>query len=204
MNPLGGNSHPEAGGKDEPGASHRLTLDLARIESLATMIASSRASRVVELSDLLAGMYIHEWDRLSTYWDFDGQERMESFMRRICRISPQRWHYWIQTYDGLRSGGGRRKRLLPQALRKISKEIPLNPPLHYSAELIAVLKQAEEITPFRDTTEGRPIPVLTCECVLLSMARGRGSDVCRRLAASGLNVPLLERDALSPRRAPRG
>ena len=204
MNHLGGNPNPEGDNrKEEATSSHLFTLDLARIESLATMIATSRASRVVEVSDLLAGMYIHEWDRLSIYWDFDGQERMESFMRRICRISPQRWNYWIQLYDRLRSGGGR-KSLLPQALRKISKESLLNPPPYYSADLIAVLKQAEGITPFHDTADGRPIPVLTCECVLLSMARGRGSEICRRLAASGLNVALLERNALSPRRTPRG
>ena len=46
---------------------HRLTKDLSRAETLATMLAQSRAGRVVEVADLLAGMYIYDWERLSKY-----------------------------------------------------------------------------------------------------------------------------------------
>jgi hypothetical protein len=45
--------------------SHRLTKDLARAESLAEMLAHSRAANAVEVADLLAGMYIYDWERLS-------------------------------------------------------------------------------------------------------------------------------------------
>ena len=52
-----------------PVPPHRLTMDMARAESLATMMAHSRAASTVEVADLLAGMYIYEWERLSKYWD---------------------------------------------------------------------------------------------------------------------------------------
>ncbi|MGD0304996.1 MAG: hypothetical protein ABSC71_09225 [Candidatus Acidiferrales bacterium] len=74
--------------------SHRLTMDMARAESLASMMAHSRAATTVEVADLLAGMYIYEWDRLSKYWD--DEEKVEPYLQQICRISPQRWHYWIE------------------------------------------------------------------------------------------------------------
>src|SRR5271163_359885 len=76
---------------------HRLTKDLSRAETLATMLAQSRAARVVEVADLLAGMYIYDWERLSKYWE--DQDEIETFLQQICRISPQRWHHWIQDYD---------------------------------------------------------------------------------------------------------
>ena len=44
---------------------HRLTKDLSRAETLATMLAQSRAARVIEVADLLAAMYIYDWERLS-------------------------------------------------------------------------------------------------------------------------------------------
>src|SRR6202162_1783624 len=71
--------------------------DPDRAETLATMLAHSRASRTVEVADLLAGMYIYEWENLSKFWK--QQDEIETFLLQICRISPQRWHHWIQFYD---------------------------------------------------------------------------------------------------------
>jgi hypothetical protein len=180
--------------------SHRLTLDLLRADSLATMLANSRASRVVEIADLLAGMYIYGWDRLSRYWESDDQDRVEELLRKMCRISPERWNYWIQLYDKQRRDGGNRVRSLP-FLRRLQKDSKTEVPFRRSAELLALFEQAEEVAPFRDTSDGRNIPILTTECVLLCIVRNQKSEISRKLASSGLNVPQLERDALSPRRA---
>src|SRR6202453_3902834 len=76
---------------------HRLTKDLSRAETLANMLAQSRAAQAVEVADLLAGMYIYDWERLSKYWE--DQDNIEQYLQQICRISPQRWHHWIQFYD---------------------------------------------------------------------------------------------------------
>jgi len=186
----------------EDSASHRLTLDLSRAEALAAMLAHSRASHVVEISDLVAGMYLYGWDRLSRYWDQEDQEKIEALLRRMCRISPERWNYWIQFYDQKRRAGAASLNSLP-FLRRFRKQSESDLPPRHSAELTAVLKQAEEIAPFHDISNGRRIPILTSECVLLCIVRSRHSEISRRLAASGMKVPHLERDALSSRRAPR-
>jgi len=182
--------------------SHRLTLDLSRADTLATMLANSRASRVVEIADLLAGMYIYGWDRLSRYWEYDNQDRVEELLRKMCRISPERWNYWIQLYDRQRRDGDKRVRSLP-FLQRLQKDSKTEMPFQRSTELTALFKQAEELAPFRDTTDGRNIPILTTECVLLCIVRNQKSEISRKLASSGLNVPQLERDALSSRRARR-
>jgi hypothetical protein len=182
-----------------PSASHRLTLDLARAKICATMLANSRSSRTIEVADLLAGMYICEWDRLSRYWEEEDRERVEDFLRKICRISPQRWHSWIQWYDRERHEGEWRGW---RSLGRRRKQQPGGKPLQPSAALASVLKQAEEIAPFRDTLDGQSLPILTSECVLLCIARNFGSAISRRLAETGLDAPRLERDVLFPKRAP--
>jgi hypothetical protein len=181
-------------------STHRVTLELARAETFAAMLAKSRASQVVEVSDLLAGMYISNWDRLSLYWHGEDRDEIESFLRGICRISPERWHSWIELYDGLRSKGQRWRLLRP--LEKLQKLTEPEASPRPSAALASVLRRAEEIAPSRDPVGGRNIPILTSECVLLCIVRSFGSEVTRKLAGTGLDAGRLERDALFPRRAP--
>jgi len=183
-------------------SSHLLTLDLSRAETLAVMLARSRASQAVEISDLVAGMYLYDWDRLAKYWEYEDHERVEDLLRTICRISPERWNYWIQLYDKKRRDGEKGRSSLP-LLRRFQKQTVPEPPPRHSAELTAVLKEAEEIVPFRGASGRRNVPILTSECVLLCIVRSRKTEISRRLAASGVKVPELERDALSSRRARR-
>jgi hypothetical protein len=181
---------------------HRLTKDLARAEQLATMLAHSRAAGAVEVADLLAGMYIYDWERLSKYWP--EQDAIEEYLQQICRISPQRWHHWIQFYDQQRhtdENQGKWKWLRPGAAFGVASEKD-GKPLGRSAELNALLRSAEEIAPALDEIEGRLVPILTCECVLFAIAKRTDSEIGHRLVASGLNVIELEQEARNPRHAP--
>jgi hypothetical protein len=207
MSPFGqDNSIPAAGSHKSDGriapspVTHRLTVDLARAETLAQMLASSRASTAVEVSDLLAGMYIYEWDRLSKYWS--DTEPIEEFLRQMCRISPQRWHHWIEFYDE------NRKRSEPKHAwilgRKSGETSPSKKkPLPCSSEVLAVLKRAEVITPFHDKLDGGFVPILTSESVLLSIALNLESSVGQKLAETGLDLAGLQQDARDKRRAPQ-
>lgn len=177
---------------------HRLTKDLARAENLARMLAESRAAGAVEVADLLAGMYLYEWERLSKFWD--EQSEIERFLQQICRISPQRWHYWMEFHDRQRREVGQQKKW--RALGSVKKKAGREKPLGRSAELESVLEKAGRIAPFHDTVEGKPIPILTCECVLLAIARCTDSETGQRLAASGLDIASLDRAARNPKHAP--
>jgi hypothetical protein len=184
--------------------THRVTKDLDRAETLAMMLAHSRASRTVEVADLLAGMYIYEWENLSKFWE--QQDQIETFLQQICRISPQRWHHWIQFYDQQhRSEEPRTIWQLPKGLKAAQTKAgqPDGKPLRKSAELQDVLKSAEELSPARDFVDGRPIPILTCECVLLAIAKRTDSEIGHRLVATGLNVISLEESARNPKHPPK-
>jgi hypothetical protein len=186
--------------RDEHAAAmpHRLTKNLARAENLARMLAESRAAGAVDVADLLAGMYLYEWERLSKFWD--DQSEIERFLQQICRISPQRWHYWMEFYDRQRREDDQPKRWRP--LGRVKQKPGRGKPLARSAELESVLEKAGTIAPFHDTVEGRTIPILTCECVLLAIVKCTDSETGQRLAASGLDLANLNRAARNPKHAP--
>lgn len=180
-----------------PQISHRLTVDLSRAERIAAMIARSRAAKFIEVADLLAGMYIYEWERLSRFWE--DREEIEAFLQKICSISPQRWNYWIGSYDKERNMYEDDR---VSAGRKLKNERAGDALPERSSELQKILTWAEEIAPFRDDEGGRKIPVLTTECVLLCIARNPQSEVSRKLRETALDLGALERAARDPRRAP--
>jgi hypothetical protein len=187
-----------SGGAPPAAVAHRLTKDLARSESLAAMLAHSRAASAVEVADLLAGMYIYDWERLAKYWP--EQDGIEEYLQQICRISPQRWHYWIEFYDEQRRGEEKpAKWQWPRPGKILEAD---GKPLPRSSELNVLLKSAEELAPAHDVVEGRMIPILTCECVLLAIAKRTDSEIGHRLVAAGLNVGELEQAARNPRHAP--
>jgi hypothetical protein len=182
-----------------PPVSHRLTRDLARSEQLAEMVAKSRSANLIEVADMLVGMYLYDWERLSRYWK--EPERVETFLQRICGISPQRFHFWIANYDRKRHLGDFNGKKMP-ARRKFDPP-PGGPAPARSLELQGVLRKAEEIAPHHDRLNARAIPILTCECVLLCIAREPESEIAHRLVASGLDLLRLEREARFPRHAPQ-
>lgn len=169
------------------------------------MVARSRAAAQVEVADLLAGMYIYEWDRLESFWpDRDG---IEEFLRKICAVSPQRWNHWIEMYDQQRrqeqtDASSPWRRLMHRARSTSPPNDASADGLPYSLELERVLRSAAEISPFRDDLGGRSIPVLTSECVLLCIACNEESALGPNLRATGLDVTALERAARDPRRVP--
>ena len=187
-------------GDSQRAVTHRVTLDLSRAETLAAMLASSRASKFIEISDLLAGLYMYEWERLAAYWPAEKREDVEEMMREICRISPARWNYWIQRYDAMRKDDDALQRWpqMPWQKDAAATDAPPEP----SARLRAVFEAAARISPFRDPGDGNSPPVLTSECVLLCIAKYVTSETGRKLCESGLDLDLLERATLDPKRSP--
>jgi hypothetical protein len=182
----------------QPTVEHRLTRDLSRAETLATMLAQSRAARAVEVADLLAAMYIYDWERLSSYWK--DQDGIEEYLQQICRISPQRWHHWIQFYDQQRQDDNKTGPW--KWLRPSKMVVNARKNLAPSAELRAIFQSAEEIAPAHDLVDDRMVPILTCACVLLAMARKTDSEIGHRLISSGIDLNSLEQAARNPRHAP--
>jgi hypothetical protein len=192
-------------GTNSPRVERRLTVGLARSLQLASMVARSRAAGQVEVADMLAGMYIYEWERLSAFWS--GPEAIEEFLRRICSISPQRWNHWIELYDQQRrqeqiEASSPWRRLMQRTRRTANEKDAGGGDLPRSLELEKILRSAGEVSPFCDDVGGRAVPVLTSECVLLCIACNDESELAGSLCETGLDVAALERAARDPRRVP--
>jgi hypothetical protein len=183
---------------DLAGGTRRVTLSLNRAGKFAAMLARSRGSIIIEVSDLLAGMYISDWERLSQYWEDEDREQVEDLLRKILMISPQRWNSWIELYDHKHQEGKGAEPWQGNGPMVLKDDVPLRK----SVALEDVLKQAEQIAPFHDRDGERRLPILTSETVLLCIARSYGTALSRSLAASNLDTARLEKDALFPRRAP--
>lgn len=180
------------------GDSRRITLSLSRAGRFAAMLARSRASAIIQVSDLLAGMYISDWEHLSQYWEDEDLDHVEAWLRKFCAISPQRWNSWIESYKQEHLDGVGEK---PWHGKK-REAYRTSEPLLKSHALEDVLRQAEQIAPFYDRDGDRRLPILTSEAVLLCIARSYGTEISRNLAATGIDTQKLEKDALFPRRAP--
>jgi hypothetical protein len=196
---VGTEGHADGKGADRS-PSHQLTLNLARAEGVAVMLAKSRAARMVEVADLLAGIYIHDWERLSHYWKDNDQEEIEAYLRLICRISPERWHFWIQLHHNQQQTGARWRKWLRKSFEG---EHSPGKSLRRSAALEAVLKEAEKIAPSHEIVNGRKLPILSSECVLLCMARDSQSEISRKLVHTGMDLAALAHEAIFPKWAPR-
>jgi hypothetical protein len=182
-------------------AEYRFVLDLERARVIATMVARSRASAAIEMVDMVAGMYLSNWERLSRYWMEEEHDRVEGFLRRICQISPQRWNSWITFYDAERR---RSQRTNWGILAPWKADTEPETPLRFSADLAAALREARQVAPFRDAQDGRQLPVITTECLLLSIANTQGSQFARQLVETGLDLPKLDQEARNPRHTPAG
>ena len=179
------------------GQAYRMAPGLSRAETFAVMLAHSRAARMVEIADLLAGIYVHDWERIAKYWKEEDQERIESCLRQICRISPQRWQFWIELYHTQQhpAPAWRKWRLLE---RFLDRGNPAEKLPRRSAALAAMLQEAERVAPLQETLDGPRVPVLSSEVVLLCIARDTDSEISRRLAAAGMDLTALARDVLFP------
>jgi hypothetical protein len=183
---------------DLAGGTRRVTLSLNRAGKFAAMLARSRGSVIIEVTDLLAGMYISDWERLSQYWEDEDREQIEELLRKICLISPQRWNSWIELYDHKHQEGKGAEAWQGNGPVVLKDDVPLRK----SVALEDVLRQAEQIAPFHDRDGERRLPILTSEAVLLCIVRSYGTAISRSLASTGIDTTRLEKDALFPRRAP--
>jgi hypothetical protein len=185
-------------------APRRLTRDLLRAFELAVMLAHSRASATIEVADLLAAMYIDNWEHLKRYWP-DPRE-VEKSMRKLCEFSPQRWNYWIKTYNETRDDQPRKKWLgMPiPPMRQAGKDpgTMFGKQFELSEQLRIALKAADKAAPYQDKVGTRTIPIVSSDCVLLCMVKNTTSDVARKLLATGIDLGALEKAARFPKHAP--
>ncbi len=179
--------------------ARRLTRDLLRAMELANMLATSRASSLVEVSDVLVGMYIDNWERISRFWESTAE--ISKAFQQLCQISGPRWQKWMGDYDAMRAQFQENRKLTPPP-----HSAPVNANgeanLDISSELKHVFRAADKIAPYSDRLDKALLPIVSSECLLLCIAQDATSTVGRRLLATGLDLSALEKSVRYPKHAP--
>jgi len=163
------------------------------------MLATSRASSLLEVSDVLVGMYIDNWERISRFWE--SKEEISKALQQLCQISGPRWQKWMGDYDAMRTQFQENRKLTPPPT---TGKINANGEavLEISSDLKQAFRAADKIAPYSDRLETSLIPIVSSECLLLSIAQDANSAIGRRLLATGLDVSSLEQSVRYPKHAP--
>ena len=145
-------------------------------------------------SDLLAGMYVANWERVSKFWP--QPELFEDFIAEHCDWSEPRWLTWQRWHDesqhAPRSG---RFHLLYKhrgKLKRFGKPRLFGSQFSKSPDLKRLFEAGEKLTPHKVLEQGRNLPLLTPEIILLAFVRTDGIPLGILLQDNGLMVDKLE------------
>ena len=142
-------------------------------DMFAHLLAHEQRSTIVDVSELLAGIYLAHAEKISAFWD--SSDQFEELLLNDCRIDEPRWFYWIRLYE---------------ALYHRKRDTFLGRHMRYSAQLLKTLNLAQELAASR--MKGDSTAVLIPEDVLLAIAKQPELDIGAKLVRSGLDLQRLE------------
>jgi len=174
--------------------THVDTRHLRWSNTFAHLIAFVNERDEVFPPDLISGMYVANFDRVAGLWP--GGVVVEDFIAEKCGWSEPRWLTWQRwQYEFEHAPRNfhipftssfitlhRQKRFVGKRFKR-------------SEELKELFSLGEKISPHRADFQGRSLPLLTDEIMLLAAIRS-GQPIGKALAQSGLDTGKLEERAL--------
>jgi hypothetical protein len=165
---------------------YQASRDFGYCLSFAMKFAESRGSLTLDLSDLLAGLFVANLEKLAKYWH--DWEDFEALVATECGVREPRWFYWIQAYN---QAYGPQKEAHPKM--GLFKD--------QSVELAKVWVTAGGLAGARCSVPPESRIILAPEDFLLAIVRHQETALGAKLAGSGLDVARLEQavKTLNPR-----
>jgi len=169
--------------------------------TISMVIAHAKQQKEIQLRDLIAGIYVANFDRILRFWP--NAATLEDFVAEHCDWSEHRlatwdrWNYELQHPPRTIS--------IPFTARFFQiprKHTFAGKMFGVSDELKQVYSTAEELSPNRVTSYGRVVPLITPELFLLATARADGIELGTRLRDSGMELDALEQVALQQLKDP--
>jgi hypothetical protein len=177
--------------------THSDTRHLRWALVFCTLIAFCNNRDELTPSDLLAGIYVANWERVSKFWS--QPELFEDFVAEHCDWSEPRWLTWQRWHDESRRAPRSSRFHLTFLHRgkwkRFGKPRLFGSNFSKSPELKRLLETGERLTPYKVSERGRILPLLTPEIMLLAFVRTEGIPLGKHLQGSGLMVDRLEEAA---------
>ncbi|HWZ54490.1 MAG TPA: hypothetical protein VNZ63_00365 [Verrucomicrobiae bacterium] len=185
-----------------PTIRHMDTRHLRWATTFAMVVAYSTWREEVTASDLLAGLYVANFERISLFWPHP--EYLEDFIAEYCDWSEPRWATWERYHEEHRRSARRYSilrwfgplgRVTIRGKKQPRRFVGFR--FHYSPDCNLVFETAEKLTPYtaKAPFSDKTVPLLTPEIVLLAFLRTEALPLGKSLRDSGLIVEQLEKAA---------
>jgi hypothetical protein len=190
-----------SGEKDYSWIRHIESRHLRTANMISLAIAHAKQQKEIELRDLIAGIYVANFERILRFWP--DAATFEDFVAEHCDWSEHRlvtWERW--NYE---SQHPPRTISIPFTTRSFQvrrKHTFVGKRFGWSDDLKRVYATAEEISPNKVAPLGVIVPLITPELFLVATVRTDGIALGTRLRESGIELAALERVAMQQLKEP--
>jgi hypothetical protein len=176
--------------------THMDTRHLRWATVFASLIAFCKGRDELIPSDLLAGIHVANWERVSGFWPHP--ELFDDFIAERCDWTEPRWMTWHRWEDGSRNEARRIR--LPfdfkiSFLPPRTKKRFFGAAFQRSPDWQRIVETGEKLTPYKVPWRGQILPLLTPEVMLLAFIRTENVFLGKHLQGTGLLVDKLEEAA---------
>lgn len=186
-----------AGGR--PLTTHMDTRHLRWATTFAMLVAFHNSRDELLTSDLIAGIYIANFERVARFWPHP--EIFDDFVAEHCQWSEPRWMTWQRWVDELRNAPWQfHIPFTSSYLTFLSKKRrrSMGRMFRFSPELTRLFEVGEQLTPHRIDWQGKTLPLLSPETMLLAVIRTEDIPLAKNLRDTGLLVERLEEAVARP------
>jgi hypothetical protein len=173
--------------------THCDTRHLRWATVFAQLIAFCKSRDELVPSDLLAGIYVANWERVSKFWS--RPELFEDFVAEFCDWDEPRWLTWQRWQDESRRAPRRSRFYFTIRGKRWGKPHLFGSMFKLSPEWKRIFETGERLTPYRAPHRGRILPLLTPEIMLLAVVRTEGIPIVKHLQNTDLMLDKLEEAA---------
>jgi hypothetical protein len=179
-----------------PLTSHLDTRHLRWASVFASLIAFCNRRDELFPSDLLAGIYVANLERVSKFWL--NPDLFEELVAEHCDWSEPRWLTWQRWQVETAKAASRWR--LPFGIRvftvgRRSKNF-YGARFRLSPDWNRLFETGEKLTPHKVSWQGKSLPLLTPEVMLLALVRTENMLLGKHLEETGLLVGTLEDSAI--------
>jgi hypothetical protein len=174
--------------------THMDTRHLRWATVFASLIAFCKRRDELLLSDLLAGIYVANMERVSIFWP--NPNLFEDFVAEHCDWSEPRWLTW-QRWQEETNKESRRWRPFGLHISRGGKPFKdfYFSMFKQSPDWQRLFVTGEKLTPHKVAWQQTPLPLLTTEVMILAVIRTENLAIAKNLRETGLLVDKLEEAA---------
>lgn len=184
-----------------PTLSYAESRHLRMAKTISMVIAHAKRRKEIQLRDLIAGIYVANFERLLRFWP--DAAIFEDFVAEHCDWSEHRimtWDRW--NYESQHPPFTLSIPFTASFFQILRRHTITGRWFGFSDELKRVYSTAEQLSPNKVTSFGQVVSLITPELFLFATVRTNGIELGTRLKDSGIELGALEQSATQQLKEP--